>query len=164
MLKRSVGHIILLAVLALALVSCGDTEVTATLQSSPPPPAQAPASVVQLTASILGVSVSGSASDSLQPHQDGGSAFAVNLEDPEGSGEYKFDPADLKFSVGDVVNFTVTSESEFHTFTVSELEIDVFLEKGESAEFSFAFKEAGTYKLVCIPHESLGMVSTITVE
>ena len=74
-----------------------------------------------------------------------------------------FDPSELSFKKGECVNFTFTSENEFHTFTVEALDLDVSVDGGASENVTFAFDVAGEYGLVCVPHELLGMVGTITV-
>ena len=70
----------------------------------------------------------------------------------------------MTFKVGDSINFVIESETEFHTFTVEDLGIDASADSGESVEFNFKFDRAGTFQLICIPHESQGMVGTITVQ
>ena len=71
--------------------------------------------------------------------------------------------ADLTFDAGETVDFTFVGESQFHTFTVEELGIDVDVGGGETVSFDFNFDEPGTYELICAPHQALGMVGTITV-
>ena len=93
-----------------------------------------------------------------------GSTVAVTLQDPGGSGSYKFDSSEFAFSAGETVSFTFSAESEFHTFTVDDLGIDVSVDGGSSETLTFTFVTPGEYKLICIPHESLGMVGTITVQ
>ena len=75
-----------------------------------------------------------------------------------------FDPVNLTFNVGEAVNFTFFAEDAFHSFTVSELEINVEVNAGESGGLDFVFDEAGAYEIICVPHEALGMVGTITVQ
>ena len=75
-----------------------------------------------------------------------------------------FAPVNFTFGVGEAVNFTFFGEDAFHTFTVSELEINVEVNAGESGGLDFVFEEAGTYEIICVPHEALGMVGTITVQ
>lgn len=89
---------------------------------------------------------------------------SVNLEDLGGSGAYTFDPSEFSFDVGDTVAFTLCAETEFHTFTVGDLEIDVDVDGGKTERLIYTFDKAGTYDLICIPHQALGMVGTITVE
>lgn len=120
------------------------------MSPSPPPPAPTVAVPTPDT------SASGQAA--------GGTPFTVNLEDVGGSGEYKFDPTDMTFSVGETVTFTLTSESEYHTFEVEELDIFEEVDAGDLQTFTFTFNEAGTYELLCIPHLTQGMIGTITVQ
>ena len=93
-----------------------------------------------------------------------GTPVTVRLNDNGGAGPFAFDPVDLTFSTGEVVNFTLIGEAAFHTFTVPDLEIDVEVEAGDTVGLDFVFDVAGTYELTCIPHEALGMVGTITVQ
>ncbi len=83
--------------------------------------------------------------------------------DPANGGEYEFRPSEFTFTTGQTVEFVLRSESEFHTFTVDALDIDVSVEGGQTQRFTHTFNQAGTFELICIPHESLGMVGQITV-
>ena len=84
--------------------------------------------------------------------------------DNGGAGPMEYDPADFAFSAGEGVNFTFIAEAAFHTFTVNDLEINVEVNAGETVGFDYVFEEPGTYELICVPHEALGMVGTITVQ
>lgn len=88
----------------------------------------------------------------------------VTNHDVAGSGAYRFEPKDFVFKIGEAVTFQVTAESEFHTFTVDELGIDLALDPGKTVEKTFTFSRAGSFKLYCIPHQALGMVGTFTVQ
>ena len=90
-------------------------------------------------------------------------ARTVDLTDAGGRGPFSFDPADLTFNAGDTVNFEFVGESQFHTFTVAELDIDVDVGGGETVSFEFTFDTPGTYDLICVPHEAQGMKGTIIV-
>ncbi len=92
-----------------------------------------------------------------------GKRVDVNMEDPGKSGEYVYDPAELTFERGEQVTLVMTSEGEFHTFTVPDLEIDVHVDAWKSKALTYTFDEPGTYELVCTPHETLGMTGVITV-
>lgn len=98
------------------------------------------------------------------PSEPAGDVVSVSLQDPGGSGAYLFDPSELTFSLGDTINLEMTSEDEFHTFTVDDLGIDVLVDAGGTETLTFTFDKAGTFDLICIPHEALGMVGTITVK
>ena len=75
-----------------------------------------------------------------------------------------FDPFEFNFGVGDTITFTLTGESEFHTFTIDELGIDESVEVDEPVTFSVTFDRPGAFQLICIPHELQGMTGTITVQ
>ena len=98
-----------------------------------------------------------------EPSIPDGSVKIIN-RDQSGSGEYGFDPSELTFKVGQEVTFALVAQTEFHTFTVDELGIDVSIDAGTTELFTFEFANAGTYNLICIPHESLGMTGQIVVE
>ncbi len=88
----------------------------------------------------------------------------ITLQDPSGSRSYTFSQSELTFSVGETVNFTLIAEGEFHTFTVDELGIDQDVGAGETVTLTFTFDTPGTFEPICIPHELLGMVGTLTVQ
>ena len=134
---------ILAVVAALALTACGGSEdlgTTPAPASPPPPSAPAPAA------------------------GDAGTPVAVELLDPAGSGVNAFKPDEFTFSVGQKVTFTFTAETEAHSFTIDDLGIDEDIDAGKTKTFTFTFDKAGTFDLICIPHETLGMVGKITVQ
>jgi plastocyanin len=92
-----------------------------------------------------------------------GKRVDVNMEDPGKSGEYVYDPSEFTFARGEEVTLVMASEGEFHTFTVPDLEIDVHVDAWKSKALTYTFDMPGTYELVCIPHETLGMTGVITV-
>ena len=92
-----------------------------------------------------------------------GKRVDVNMEDPGGSGEYVYDPAEFTFERGEQVTLVMTSEGEFHTFTVPDLDIDVHVDAWKTKALTFTFDTPGTFELVCIPHETLGMTGVVTV-
>ena len=96
-----------------------------------------------------------------------GTSVTVTNRDLAGSGVYEFDPAELSFTLGETVNFTIIGETEYHTFTVDELgideEVDASQNPGAEATFTYTFDQAGEFPLVCLVHELDGMVGTITV-
>ena len=157
--KRIIPLVMLAGLVFLAAAACGgDSEPTATpaARSSPPTIPQVPAATV---ATETGDQTGG------QTDSQGGTPIDISLQDPGKSGEYKFSPSELTFSVGETVTFTLSSETEFHTFTVDDdrIDIDVDVDSGATETVSFTFDQAGTFKLICIPHSRLGMVGTITV-
>lgn len=155
MSKRIFALITMAALVSIALVACGggaDPTPAAPQRASPPvvPPANTTAPAPSNT----------TGGDS----PGGGTAVTVSLQDQGGSGSYKFDSSEFNFSAGETVSFTFNSETEFHTFTVDDLGIDVSVDAGSPETLTFTFDKPGVYELVCVPHESLGMVGTITVQ
>lgn len=155
--RISILILVLITSLAPAAVGCSGNSSDTKAKGDGSPP-----STVAAVAAPPALPTSPSAAPAPAPSTAG--MFAVGLQDPGGSGSYVFDPADLSFSVGETVTFALTSENEFHTFTVDDLDIDEGVESGETVELSFTFDTAGTYELICVPHQSLGMVGTITVQ
>jgi plastocyanin len=138
----------LMAVMGLTLVgmACGGGE------DEPAPTARPTTAASQPTAG------------SAPPPSGGGDVVTVVNQDPGGSGEYQFIPSEFTFGVGDTVTFQMSGETEFHTFTVDDLGIDEAVDGGETVTFTVTFDKAGTFELICIPHEAFGMKGTITVQ
>ena len=87
----------------------------------------------------------------------------INLNDSGGRDPFRFDPSELTFSAGETVALELRSESQFHTFTVEALGIQVDVDGGETVKLTYTFDQPGTYDLICIPHRAAGMTGTITV-
>ena len=161
MIRKALLLAVAAALLGLSAACSTSTEtgLVRTSGVSPPPPPSAPVDLV----SQVAAAVSQPVQESAAAGEVEGTPFEVNLEDPGGSGRYVFDPGGLTFNVGDVIAFSLTGETEFHTFTVDDLDIDQAVDALETIRFSFTFDRSGTYDLICIPHEAQGMVGTITV-
>ena len=153
MSKRVLALMTMVALVSIALAACGG--------GSEPPPAtpQRPSpSVVPPADTVVPATPTSTGGTS-----GGGTPVTVSLKDPGGSGSYTFDSNEFTFSTGETVSFTFNAETEFHTFTVDGLDIDVSVDGGSSETLTFTFDTPGEYKLFCVPHEALGMVGTITV-
>ena len=88
---------------------------------------------------------------------------AVNMADCAGADGCAFSPSNFEFRTGETVRFHLVAESEFHTFTISELGIDEAINARETRYLDVTFDRPGEYALICIPHESLGMKGAIAV-
>ena len=83
---------------------------------------------------------------------------------------YLFDPKGFTFKVGQKVKLVLTAETEFHTYTATDVptvegeKINAFVFGGQTVTLEFTPSEAGEFKLICTPHQAFGMVGTITVE
>lgn len=163
MLLKKLALFVVLIGIVTAVVACGE--------NTPPKgdhdavkPAAVPASQQPVTAPPVAAPAAApvAASQSGSPGAPADRVISVGLQDE--SANYAFDPEQLTFAKGETVTIELTSQNEFHSFTVDSLGLDVEVEAGESASVTYTFDTAGTYDLICIPHESLGMVGTITVQ
>ncbi len=155
MLKRLVLSAPILGLLMLAIAACGSEPMALAPTGerfSPPPPPPAPVAAEDL------------ATPTPRPDGNGGTPVTVDLLDNDGRGPYAYEPADFVFSVGETVTFTLTSEAVYHTFTIDGTSVDVDVDVDEVVTVTYTFDEAGTFDLICIPHELNGMVGVITVQ
>ena len=76
---------------------------------------------------------------------------------------YVFEPNEFDFKVGTTYTLTIEGQDEFHSFTVDDLGIDISIDAGETVVFEFTPTQTGTFKLICIPHQALGMVGEVRV-
>ena len=94
---------------------------------------------------------------------DGQASGAETIKIELGENPYDFKPIDFKFELGKTYNLAFEAPGEFHTFTVADLGINVFINANEAVTQTVTFSKAGNFPLVCTPHETNGMVGTITV-
>ena len=144
------------SILMLGVIACGQPvpeppPPTTAPRTSPPPPQPAPTTPPAASASQSGQAAGG------------GTPVSVAMQDIGGSGEYAYTPSEMSFSAGETVTFTLTSETEFHTFEVDDLDIYVEVDAGDTKTYTFTFDNPGTYELICTPHSAQGMIGTITV-
>ncbi len=102
-------------------------------------------------------------SGSRAAHTGPATSKTVELDDAGGRGPVSFDPANLTFDPGETVDRAFAGESTVHTLTAADPGIDVYVAGGETVSFQYTFDTPGTYELICVPHQALGMVGTITV-
>ncbi|MFL2627248.1 MAG: plastocyanin/azurin family copper-binding protein [Dehalococcoidia bacterium] len=76
---------------------------------------------------------------------------------------YIFEPETIDWTLNKTYTLEFTDVNEFHTFNVDELGIEVYVNAGETVTQDVTPSVAGSFKLYCVPHESLGMVGTINV-
>ena len=93
-----------------------------------------------------------------QPDGSGELLSVVHGEDP-----YVFIPDTLDLELGKTYTLDFNVPTEFHTFTLSELGIDIFINAGEKVTEDITINQVGVFELVCTPHSTLGMVGTVTV-
>ena len=80
-----------------------------------------------------------------------------------GQDPYVFIPDTFDLELGKTYTLDFNVPTEFHTFTVPELEIDIFVNAGEKVTKDITINQVGEFELICTPHLTLGMVGTVTV-
>ncbi len=93
---------------------------------------------------------------------DGATGNVISIEQSENP--YEFIPAAFTFDAGTTYTLSFIAPKEFHTFTVRDLGIDIFINPGEALETSITPSTVGQFELICVPHEGLGMTGTVTVQ
>ena len=146
MRKGTFLGIVLLVVLTLGIAACGGGE-----DSTPTP----------TTPVALTPTQSANGNDMV----DGGAATGevVNITNKENP--YLFNPDNFEFHVGTTYTLTFAPVTEFHTFTVDELGLNINVLPGDpvKVEFTPTADQVGTFKLFCVPHQGSGMVGEVTV-
>ena len=75
-----------------------------------------------------------------------------------------FEPVKLTLKAGKTYHINVgEGGKQLHTFTVSELGIDETIESGEVKTIEITPDITGTFSIICLPHEAIGMVGTLMV-
>ena len=74
-----------------------------------------------------------------------------------------FDPANITVEPGTTVTWVHSGNNPHTTTSYDGLWDSGMIEGGSGGTFSFTFEEPGTYDYFCIPHESLGMIGSVTV-
>ncbi|MCL0044067.1 plastocyanin/azurin family copper-binding protein [Dehalococcoidia bacterium] len=144
MLKGTHVYFMAIVVLMLVTVGCGGSEATPTPTPTAAPASPTPTQVPQQ-----------SSGDST------GTGEVVNVT--HGENPYKFMPDSFDFELGKTYLLKFTPPGEFHTFTVKDMAIDMFINAGETTQLEVTPSQVGTFKLICVPHETSGMVGEIRV-
>ena len=75
----------------------------------------------------------------------------------------EFVPKSIAAKAGDITLTMDNTGAAPHTFTQTELKVDVNADAGKTVKITIKGAKAGTYKFVCKYHESIGMVGELTV-
>jgi len=95
--------------------------------------------------------------------QRGSDEVTVDVGVDNGGDPYGFGPAAVRISPGSTVVWEWTGRGSSHNVVAEDgsFESDLAAEAGFT--FSHTFEEAGVYRYVCTPHQSLGMKGAIVV-
>lgn len=77
----------------------------------------------------------------------------------------EYEPSEVTVPAGEVVTFLLENTGENgHTFTVSDLDVDIELQFGQPSRADLTFPEPGEYELRCRFHGDAGMTGTIIAQ
>jgi plastocyanin len=139
------------------------------------------------TGTMLAVMAMGLVAAGASWHRERGGAAAVatvTVNMIGTSSGYKFDPASVTIKAGDEVKWVVVSGAPHNvsfdengvpagavpvlqkamTRQQAKLVGPLMLNTGDAYTVSFAGAPAGTYRYYCLPHQSVNMAGTITVQ
>jgi plastocyanin len=74
-----------------------------------------------------------------------------------------FDQANITVEPGTTVTWVQSGNNPHTTTSYDDLWDSGMIEGGSGGTFSYTFEEPGRYDYFCIPHESMGMVGSVTV-
>lgn len=166
---RDLNKLPLVAVLALA-AACGGgdekaaTTDTTTAAASGTPTVQMDTPAATTTTPAPGASVTPDA---------GGQVHEVQMVSTQGGASGEFQPKTLTVKRGDVVRWTMADGTVMHNVSFSQADSNpagftppadspFLTQQGQTYELKIDFAP-GTYNYVCVPHEMMGMVGSITV-
>ena len=76
---------------------------------------------------------------------------------------YLFIPETFTFQAGKTYLLRFKAPKEPHTFTVTGLALEILIFPDQVMERQVSFNDIGTYRLVCVYHESLGQIGKVIV-
>jgi plastocyanin len=78
--------------------------------------------------------------------------------------DFFFTPANLTGTAGQKVTITVSNDgSAAHNFSITDQDIDVTVQPGQSQDVKVVFPDSGSVEFFCSFHQSQGMVGTLAV-
>jgi plastocyanin len=144
--QKYIAFGVVFLMLIVTMVGCGSSDREPVPAATPKP--------VPTVAPVEEVSSSGQAD------------FSVALLGVGGTG-YAFDPETLTLQSGQSYSIELESGKEFHTWTVVDADgsyiQNVQVLAGENQTVQITAPAPGTYKLICLPHQAMGMEGKIVV-
>lgn len=151
---RTLFGIVLVVTAVLGFTACGGGEEE---------PAPTPTNTATATATVAPTATTPADDGGTSGNGgDGATGNVINIEQTENP--YLFIPDTFTFDVGTTYTLSFVATNEFHTFTVRDLGIDIFINPGEALETPITPSTVGQFALICVPHEGLGMTGSITVQ
>ncbi len=150
---RTLFGIVLVVTAVLGFTACGGGEEE---------PAPTPTNTATATATVAPTATTPADDGGTSGNGGGATGNVISIEQTENP--YQFIPDTFTFDVGTTYTLSFVATNEFHTFTVRDLGIDIFINPGEALETPITPSTVGQFALICVPHEGLGMTGSITVQ
>ncbi|WP_135806175.1 halocyanin domain-containing protein [Halorussus marinus] len=96
--------------------------------------------------------------------ETGSDEVTVEVGVDANGGAFGFGPAAVAVSPGTTVVWEWTGKGSFHNVVAENGDFESEQTDEEGFTFEHTFESAGTYKYICSPHETMGMVGAIVVE
>ena len=78
--------------------------------------------------------------------------------------DFFFTPSSLTGTAGQKVTISLTNDgSAAHNFSITDQNVDVTVQPGQSQDIKVTFPESGSVQFFCSFHQSQGMVGTLAV-
>ncbi|GAB3684055.1 hypothetical protein GCM10028857_12550 [Salinarchaeum chitinilyticum] len=89
---------------------------------------------------------------------------AVSVDVGAGSNGYQFGPPAIAVDSGTTVTWEWTGEGQAHNVVAEDGPFDSGdPQAGDDVTFEYTFESTGTYRYICVPHQTTGMVGAVHV-
>jgi plastocyanin len=119
-----------------------------------------------LVAALLFVTTACSSSSSSTSSSAGGTSADVSGQSSTkiSAQDFFFTPANLTGTGGQKLTITLSNDgSAAHNFSITDQNIDVTVQPGQTQDIKVAFPDSGSVQFFCSFHQSQGMVGSLTV-
>lgn len=166
---RDLNKLPLVALLALT-AACGGGDEQAAPATTENAPAASGTPTVEMPAETA--PAAGAQGASVTPDA-GGQVHEVSMVSTQGGASGEFQPKTLNVKKGDVIRWTMADGTVMHNVSFSQADNNpagftapadspFLTQQGQTFEYKVDLAP-GTYNYVCVPHEMMGMVGSITV-
>jgi plastocyanin len=167
---RDLNKLPIVALLALtAACGGGDDQAAATTENAP---AASGTPTVQMDSPSTPAAAPAAQGGTVTPDA-GGQVHEVQMVSTQGGASGEFQPKTLNVKKGDVVRWTMADGVVMHNVSFTQADSNpggftppadspFLTQQGQTFELKIDFAP-GTYNYVCVPHEAMGMVGSITV-
>ena len=171
MIKKLMPIVLLVAVVVLVSVACGD-EAQGMSDAAKDQALSSDLIALreakkndEVRSGVTGVDENGVIQYSI--YVEGGGAGTGEKSGQYGAAGFTYDIDEITFKVGDTVHFTAIpppDPKQQHTFIIQEFDALARMKYGKSGEVTVTFDRAGSFKFQCREHTGYGEFGTIIVQ